>query len=176
MKRSPIGVLACLLIFLSLAFPAHATTVVPLSLDDLIDLSDVIVHVRVGQVRIVQGDQAPMRVTDLEVLESFHGSQSGEILQLWQRGDGYLIVTGDPWLEPGQEGIAFLRRVQGRIYLTALAQSFWWIDDSGQPMASRNLRGLTFVALGEPRVVPPNRIRWAVLREMVIDACMGVSR
>jgi hypothetical protein len=155
---------------------AQATTVLPLSLDDLTDRSDVVAHVQVQQVSVMRRDGVPFRVTELLVVEAFMGAQRGEVLELWQRGDGRIIVIGDPLLESGQEGLAYLRRVEGRIYLTALAQSFWFIEGQGeQSMARRDLSELAILPLGEPTVMPPNRLLWAELREMVLDACMGVT-
>ncbi len=156
--------------------PARATTVLPLSLEDLVERSDVIAHVRIGEVRIVQRTRTSFRVTTLHVLEGFDGVGPGQTLELWQRGDGNTFVIGDPWLEPGEEGLAFLRRVDGVIYLTALAQSFWWIEGQGdEATARRDLRGLEIVPLGAPRVTPPNRSTWDRLRQMVLDSLMGVQ-
>jgi len=156
---------------------AHATTMLPLSLDDLVDRSDVVAHVRVGDVRIVQRADAPFRATELVVVEAFQGARRGDVLELWQRGDGRVFVVGDPMLEPGQEGLAFLRRVDGRIYLTALAQSFWWIDrQSGEATVRRDLRSINMVLINAPRVLPPDSGTWANLRELVLDAVTGVSR
>jgi len=175
MRVHPVALFVACMILAS-STPGHATTVLPMSLEDLVDRSEVVAHVRVGQVRILQQDNVPFRVTELEVIEAFQGARRGEVLELWQRGDGQIFVVGDPFLEEGQEGLAFLRRVEGRVYLTALAQSFWWIDGQGvQAVARRDLDDLAIVPLGEPRVMPPNRLRWAELRELVIDACLGVT-
>lgn len=168
-----IALVAALLLAASVA---RATTMLPMSLEDLVDRSDVIAHVRVGAVHVEQRSESPFRVTDLTVLESYQGAQSGDVLRIWQRGDGNIFVIGDPMLEPGEEGLVFLRRVDGRYYLTALAQSFWWIrEQSGALIAERDIRQVTLVPLGEPRSLPPNRVSWSRLREMVLDVCMGVQ-
>jgi hypothetical protein len=167
--------LVAVAIVLAVAMPAAATTMLPMSLDDLVGHSDVVAHVRVGQTRIVQGRGAPFRVTELVVVEAFLGARPGETLELWQRGDGVLFVVGDPMLEEGQEGLAFLRRDGDRVYLTALAQSFWWIDGQGDlTVARRELGGISILAAGEARTMPPDLARWSELRQMVLDACLGV--
>jgi hypothetical protein len=155
---------------------ASATTMLPMSLADLVDRSDVVAHVAVGQIRVVQGEGAPFRVTDLVVVDAFQGARRGDVLELWQRGDGVLFVVGDPMLEEGQEGLAFLRRVDGRFYLTALAQAFWWIDgQGGGALARRDLGGIAVLPSGAPRALPPDLVRWGDLRAMVVDACLGVT-
>lgn len=168
--------LAVVVLVLAAATPAAATTMLPMSLDDLVGRSDVVAHVRVGQIRIEQGQGAPFRVTELVVVEAFQGTQRGETLELWQRGDGVLFVVGDPVLEAGQEGVAFLRRAGDRVYLTALAQAFWWIDGQGEPaLARRELGGVSILDAGEPTVMPPDLARWSELRQMILDACLGVT-
>lgn len=175
MRAPPLKLIGVALIF-AVTSQVHATTVLPMSLDDLADRSDVIAHVHVQQVSIVQRDGVPFRVTELLVLEAFMGARRGEVLELWQRGDGRIIVIGDPFLESNQEGLAFFRRVDGRIYLTALAQSFWFIEGQGdQSIARRDLSDLAILPLGEPTVMPANRLPWSELRELVLDVCMGVT-
>lgn len=174
--RAPPLILIGVAFVIATTAQVHATTVLPISLDDLADRSDVVAHVHVQQVSIEQRDGVPFRVTELLVVEAFMGAQRGEVLELWQRGDGRIIVIGDPFLESNQEGLAFFRRVDGRIYLTALAQSFWFIEGEGdQAIAERDLSDLAILPLGEPTVMPPNRLPWADLREMVLDVCMGVT-
>lgn len=168
--------LALVVLTLAVATPAAATTMLPMSLADLVDHSDVVAHVRVGAIRIVQGQGAPFRVTELVVVEGFQGARPGETLELWQRGDGVLFVAGDPMLEEGQEGVVFLRRVGGRLYLTALAQAFWRIDGEGeQALARRELGGVSILPAGEPTEMPPDLARWSALRQMILDVCLGVT-
>lgn len=172
-----VSLLPAALLLLALATPenrARATTVLPLALSDLVERSDVVAHVRVSSVHVVQTAEAPFRVTEIEVIEPFLGTRPGEVFEVWQRGDGYVFVVGDPWLEPGQEGLAFLRQVDGRTYLTALAQSWWRIEDQGgAALARRDLAGLTIVTSDRTVVTPPNQARWADLRQLVLQACQG---
>jgi hypothetical protein len=114
-------------------------------------------------------------VTEIEVVEPFLGARRAEVFELWQRGDGRVFVVGDPWLEPGQEGLAFLRQVDGRTYLTALAQSWWRIEDqAGGAVARRDLSGLVVVTRDRTVMMPPDQTRWAHLRQLVLRACEEV--
>jgi hypothetical protein len=175
MRAPPILFIAVALALVATSH-VHATTVLPISLEDLVDRSDVVARVHVGQVTMVRRDGVPFRVTELTIVEAFMGARRGEVLELWQRGDDRIIVIGDPILEPDQEGLAFLRRVEGRIYLTALAQSFWYIEGQGeQAVAQRDISDLAILPLGEPTVMPPNNLRWIELRDLVLAACMGVT-
>ena len=154
---------------------ARATTVLPLSMADLVQRSDVVAHVRVGAVRVVRTAEAPFRVTEIEVVEPFLGARRAEVFELWQRGDGRVFVVCDPWLEPGQEGLAFLRQVDGRTYLTALAQSWWRIEDqAGGAVARRDISGLVVVTRDRTVMMPPDQNRWTHLRQLVLRACEEV--
>ena len=71
----------------------------------------------------------------------------------------------------------FLRQVEGRTYLTALAQSWWRFEGSGQGrVAARDLSGLEVVPTDPPVTMPPNRAAWSDLRRLVARACEGVAR
>jgi hypothetical protein len=153
-----------------------ATTMLPLSMDDLIGLSDIVAHVRVGEVRFERSPDAPFRVTELRVLESFQGVRQGETLELWQRGDDNTIVVGDPVLQTGQQGVAFLRQNGDRVYLTAMGQSFWWIEGEGTSIvARRDLDGITIVNRSETRLTPPNLLSWDSLRRLILRVRLEVS-
>lgn len=156
--------------------PLMATTVLPLSLTDLLERSDVVARVRVGEVRLFQGERAPYRVTELRVIEGLAGASQGEVIELWQRGNDVVSVVGDPRLNTGDQGLAFLVRHRDRAYLTALAQSFWWLEGQGEELvARRDLSGLSFVAPeGEVRM-PPARIEWERLRQAILDLSLGMS-
>ena len=157
--------------------PALATYVLPLSLEQLAARSDAVAHVRVGQVRVVQTEEAPFRITELEVVEAMTGTSPGERLELWQRGDGYLMVVGDARLRPGDEGLVFLVRRGDRCFLTALAQSWWRLEQEGDArVARRDLQGLRVVVRDDSPAMPPNRLAWDDLRDRVDLAVTGVDR
>jgi len=179
MRRGPaLAGLVVAAALLGSATTAKATVVLPLSLEDLVDRSDIVAHVRVGSVRFESTPEAPFRITDLELVEVFSGNAHvGDVLPLRQRGDGRVIVIGDPWLQGGEEGLVFLRQVEGRTYLTALAQSWWRFEGTGQRrVASRDLSSLEVVPTDPPVSMPPNRAPWADLRRMLERACEGVAR
>lgn len=175
--RSMVGTLA-VAASLGLASSALATTVLPLSLDDLAARSDVVARVRVGPVRVEATPEAPFRVTTLEVVEPLAGSYPGEALALWQRGDGRTRVVGDPLLEPGDEALVFLVRRSGRVYLTALAQAFWRLEagPGAGVVARRDLSGLHLARGGAPVAMAPDVLDWRSLRDLVLRACAGPRR
>jgi hypothetical protein len=163
---------------LGVAGEARATLVLPMSLRSLAERSDVVARVRVGRIRAARTPEAPFRVTELEVLEVFAGDAAeGQVLDLWQRGDGRIFVVGDPWLQGGEEGLVFLVREGSRAYLTALAQSWWRLEGGGQQrVARRDLSGLTIVTAGRPTAMPPDEAPWTLLRDLVRRACGEVAR
>lgn len=154
---------------------ARATTVLPLSLADLIERSDVVSHVRVVSHRVEQAPDAPFTITEVEVVEGFRGAQRGDSFEIRQRGDGYIFVVGDPILEPGQQGLIFLRQVDGQTYLTALAQSWWRFEGQGEElMAERDMSGLHVVRRDETVLTPPNRVPWSRFRQELLQAIAEV--
>jgi len=167
-----------LLVFavLGIGTAVWATTMIPLSMEDLFERSDIVVHVRVGEIRFIQEPDAPFHVTQLVVIESFQGARPDETLELWQRGDDHTIVIGDPILQTGQQGVAFLRQEGDRVYLTALGQSFWWLEGEGTSVvARRDLTGINMLTLGETRLTPPDIAPWASLRQLIMRARLEVG-
>ncbi len=170
-----VSLLPATMLFLMLATRgAGATTALPLTLADLVRLSDTVAHVRVLSVRTEGTSGTSFRVTEVEVLEDFAGARPGERFDIWQRGGPGSLVMGDPFLNAGQQGLVFLRHVNGRTYLTALAQSWWRIDGDGDDtMARRDLSGLTIVHHGQRTPLPPDELRWSELRDRVARECQG---
>ena len=154
--------------------PARATTVLPLAMADLVERSDTAVRVSVVSVRFVVQGVTPFRVTEVRVLEPLYNARAGEVFEVWQRGDGVVVVLGDPWLEPGDEGLAFLIQQEDRFYLTALAQSWWRLDESGPGvdadarMARRDLAGLTIFRRPDSPALASNALSWGGLRDEVL--------
>ncbi len=120
----------------------HGSVVRALNLDQLIGLSDLVVEGRVG-IGHQSNDSPrgrPQTDTTIQIVEVLHGEpilDGGGVLQIRQiRGlvDGKLVsVVGDPVLKLGDHVILMLRHVAGRYYLTALAQSVFWIHSSVTP-------------------------------------------
>ena len=131
--------------------PGEATVVVPLSRAELVQRSTLVVHATVvSRSTAWNADHSRMlTTTHLNVLAYLSGT-GGTTLLLEQFGgaiDGLASrVEGDAALEPGQEGVFFLRVVDGRAYLTALAQSVYYVTRTPgrAALVRRDLGGLSF--------------------------------
>jgi len=170
---------ATLLVALSIPGVAAGTVVIRLSLRQLAERSDAVAYVRVGDAQSRQGDNTPFRVTELRVLEALRGANEGEVLDLWQRGDRTTSVVGDGVLERGDEGLVFLvRRGPSRVYLTALAQSFWRRSQGrdGAAVAVRDLSGLHLITRDRSEVRAPDVAAWEDLRDRVASICRELGR
>ncbi len=142
---------------------AHATVVVPLSLAEQVDRSDLIVRATVGarHSAYVPERGAILTWTTLQVTEVLKG-QSPRTLTLRQMGgsaDGMVQrVPGDAELATGQDVVLFLHREGDTVFLLALAQSCYVVDAS-QGTVRRDLSDLTYAVLGQngtQLVAPPS--------------------
>ncbi len=144
-----------LALVLTTAGLAHATVVVPLSVEQQVAQADLVVRARVVamQSAFVPERGAILTYTELSVTDVMKG-QAPATLVLRQMGgtaDGQtMLVPGDAHLTTGDDVILFLRRDPSggdNVFLLSLAQSAWFV--SGQ-RASRDLSQLTFAVLGGP--------------------------
>lgn len=133
---------------------AHATVVVPLSLEEQVIQSDLVVRARVGTSRsaFVPERGAILTWTELEVTDVLKG-QAPSTLVLRQMGgtaDGQtMYVPGDAHLVTGDDVVLVLRHdPEGseNVFLLSLAQSAWFVN-GGQ--AQRDLTQLTYAILGQ---------------------------
>lgn len=112
--RALFGALA---LSLSLAAPASATVMVELSLDELIQQADVIVHGTVTEsavrVEMRDGSLEPQTLTTIRVHEWIAGA-GGETVQLRELGGswqgGGVHYDGTPEYQRGEEVVVFLER------------------------------------------------------------------
>jgi hypothetical protein len=130
---------------------AQATVVVPLSRQEMVDRSDLVVRATVlAQQSFWNGDHSQILThTRLRVDAWLKGSGSQELVleQLGGSVDGLESrVAGDGWLSVGQQAVLFLRAQNGLVYLTSLAQSVYFIDaaPSGRLTVRRDLTQLSF--------------------------------
>lgn len=69
------------------AFPSSATIVVLHSLEEMSQRSEVIVHARVADQRVVrQADVGIVTLTDIEVIDGIKGAKAGDVLTIYQVG------------------------------------------------------------------------------------------
>lgn len=153
--RRRIGVVGAMMLAatLSLAMPAvsQATVVVPLSREELTAQSDFVVRATVLSRRSGWNDDHSQIVTwtRLRVTEYLKGSGAQELVvrQFGGQVDGLESeIPGDARLVAGQHAVLFLRRGEGVVFLTALAQSVYFVSvgTDGNPVVRRELSGLSF--------------------------------
>lgn len=153
--RRRIGALGAMMLAatLALATPAvsEATVVVPLTREELTAQSDFVVRATVLSRRSAWNEDHSqiMTWTRLRVTEYLKGSGSIELTvrQIGGAVDGMESeVPGDGRLVVGQHAVLFLRRGEGVVFLTALAQSVFTVTVSpnGDAVVRRELSGLTF--------------------------------
>jgi hypothetical protein len=138
---------------LSVAVPreAQATVVVPLSREELAAQSDFVVRATVLSRRSAWNDDHTqiMSWTRVRVSEYLKGGGAQELVirQIGGEVDGIAsAIPGDGRLVVGQHAVLFLRRGEGVVFLTALAQSVFYVamTPEGAPVVRRELGGLTF--------------------------------
>lgn len=150
-RRSALATAAFATLGALLAAPraARATVVVPLGRADLVNRSDLVVRATVlDQQSDWNADRSQIvTLTRLRVAGYLKGAGPAELV-LRQFGGtvGQLAsrVAGDARLEPGQDVFLFLRRGEGVVFLTALAQAAYYVQPSSPPRVRRDLSGLTF--------------------------------
>ena len=138
---------------------AEASVVRALSVAQQVALSDAVVEGRVGVAEAHhEPGSPPFTDVPIHVEQVLHARVAvPEVVWLRQRRgvvEGRRItVVGDAVLQPGEHVVVFLRQVQGRWYLTSLAQSVFWLDGAfGPGSAEQRLGGLT--RLGEDGATP----------------------
>lgn len=164
---------------------ARATVMVEVSLEEMIQEAEVIVHGRVVRsdvrVAIDDGQMVPHTFTTIEVTEWLAG-EGGETVQLRELGGTFHGVThhiaGTPSYAIGDEVVVFLeRREDGRRDLRtfAMAQGKFVVQHQleGPPMIARDLEGVSFYRWGQGQqdVVEPGP-----QARMPLDAFLGYVR
>jgi hypothetical protein len=166
---------------------AHATIVVEQSRAQLVASADLIVRATVvGQQSTWSEDGTQIvTLTRLRVARYLKGQGAGE-LTLRQFGGriGTLAsrVAGDARFEPGQDVVLFLRQGAGVVYLTALAQSAYFVVPSatGASFVHRDLTDTTFAVLraGQYALTEPTREPVETVDHLLADlaAAVGAGR
>jgi hypothetical protein len=130
---------------------ASAAVVVPLSREALVQGSDLVVRAAVvGRKSAWSADGTRILTwTTLRVEEYLKGSGATEITLRQYGGEVGGVtseVAGDARLTPGDRAVLFLRRGDGVVFLSALAQAAYRITAKadGVAMVERDLSGLAF--------------------------------
>jgi hypothetical protein len=124
---------------LSTATEARATVVVLHSLEEMSRRADVVVHARVGDVRVVEREGHIATVVDIEVIDGWKGAKAGDLTRVYQLG-GVLgarreLVVGVHTWQVGEEIVLFAMRYQDGLISYGIGVGKRVIDrSSGEPM------------------------------------------
>jgi len=162
MKRTATALGLALSLFVTI--PAEATVAVQVDRAQLVEMSDLVVRATVlgATSRWNEDHTQIITLTRLAVTQYVKGEGPTELVlrQFGGEVDGLVSrVPGDARLETGADVVLCLRRGAGVVYLTAMAQSVWYIDaqvSSGvAPEVHRDLSGLTLARMqgGRLRVI-----------------------
>lgn len=161
-KRAALG--AALVFSTFLSSPAEATVAIQLDRPQLVAMSDLVVRATVGNAssRWNEDHSQILTLTRLTVTQYVQGDGPAELVlrQFGGELDGLVSrIAGDAHLEPGQDVVLCLRRGAGVVYLTAMAQSAWFVtaQPGVEPVATRDLSGLTLARMvnGRMQIIEP---------------------
>lgn len=143
--------------------PAEATVAIQLDRAQLVEMSDLVVRATVSDVRSTWSEDRAriVSLTRLRVNQYLKGGGESELVlrQFGGEVDGLVSrISGEAYLTPGQEVVLCLRRGAGVVYLTAMAQSAWYVAAQAPgvaPEVHRDLSGLTLARMqgGQVRVI-----------------------
>lgn len=176
------AVLACSMF---LAAPADATVVVQVDRAQLVGMSDLVVRATVGNAQTRWSDDHAriLTYTRLTVTQYLKGAGPAELVlrQMGGEIDGLVSrIAGDAHLTPGQEVVLCLRQGDGVVFLTAMAQSAWYVtaQPGATPVASRDLSGLTFARMvdGRMTLVEPTATEGAESLPRLLQSLAAASR
>ena len=176
------AVLACSMF---LAAPADATVVVQVDRAQLVGMSDLVVRATVGNAQTRWSDDHAriLTYTRLTVTQYLKGTGPTELVlrQMGGEIDGLVSrIAGDAHLTPGQDVVLCLRQGDGVVFLTAMAQSAWYVtaQPGATPVASRDLSGLTFARMidGRMTLVEPTTTEGAESLPRLLQRPAAVSR
>lgn len=124
------------LLFALSAAPAHATLLIPIEFRELVNVSSVIVHGRVVDVRPAWGDGRRSIETWLtvDVTEYMKGSLGATLtvrVPGGQIGRYRTVFVGAPAFHDGDEVVLFLRSFNGRISIVGLSQGAFRVLSDG---------------------------------------------
>ncbi len=161
-KRAAVGLALSALMLLT--SPAEATVAVELDRTQLVEMSDLVVRATVSAAsyRWNEDHSQILTLTRLSVTQYIKGNGPSELVlrQFGGQIDGLVShIAGDARLEPGQDVVLCLRRGAGVVYLTAMAQSAWFVTpvQGADPVATRDLTGLTLTRFvnGRMQLIEP---------------------
>lgn len=170
------------LVALLVAGGAHASVAVQYSFTELVGVADEIVHARVVQQESVWDEQTIVTRVELEIIDCLAGPHApGDHITVIRHGgrigDLAMVVPGAATFADAEEVVLFLESSPTRRqpFVVGLAQGKFSVVrelDSGVPMVTRDLTGLTLVgstgelvespaAAAPPEPVVIDRVYWS---------------
>jgi hypothetical protein len=136
------GRAAGLTVALLAALPAQATTLLELDVEALTQLSDVVVHARVGRVTARWSDDGARIFTEVELvpLETWKGTTAGPLLATQPGGVvGHVgqRVEGVARFTPGEEVVVFLEARGPRFTVAGLSQGRFALEHAPEGLVAR---------------------------------------
>lgn len=179
--RSLRAVVMCLALAMGPA--AHATSMVQVDVVEQALDSTAVVFAEVVSADPSVTPQRSYVDTQVRVLSLLTG-EAPSVLNIRQVGGTHggrtVFVPGDGRLIPGERVVAFIRRVDGRWYLTAMAQSVWHVEGTGRDaQVHRDFDGVAFYERGPdgsvqtPSQSLPEYATYGELVDAVRDLTMG---
>ena len=109
---------ACLVAVSFWAAPANATSIVPLTIEQMTDASDLVVRAEVTQVWVERDERGNLRTrAQLEISQVFKGKGSVDSVLVDQVGgvlhNDFSVVPFAARFSPGEDGVFFLERQSG---------------------------------------------------------------
>jgi hypothetical protein len=128
------------------------TSVAPLTLQELVGLSDLVVHGRVLDVRSYREESRIFTRVEVSVTEAIKGELSSQAVSLELYGglhDGIAtIVIGAPSMCMDEEMVVFLKEKRPGLYhVVSLAEGKFSVvrDGDGPPLVERDLHGIRYM-------------------------------
>ena len=155
-------ILVCVWGLLSWAQPAQATVVMKLNRAQMTNLSNLVVHVRVGTIRTVEERPGALStLIELEVVEAFKGKvQPGSAVTLLQMGGtlGDLVqkVPGTSQFTTGEEVVLFLSSFRDRFVQVGVGLGRFVVKRTERGViASEEFGDVAFASPGKDGVIRP---------------------
>lgn len=157
------------LFFLMVLGQAHATIVRINDLDHMVENSDIIAHVVVGdKSEKVDKDGRPIELSTLEVLEGLKGVKTGQLITLYQLGgsgqQGAFHIAGQSSFRLGEEIVLFGMKYKdmfvtygvglGKFRVVRDGEKTKVVEDIADLMAIKRENGKTEIGAPIPRKYP----------------------
>jgi len=162
--------------------PGATTVVAPLSIQELVDLSDLTIHGTVLSLDTFRDERHIFTRLDVSVTESLFGETPSSVVSVELYGGVHeglaSFVIGAPTIRLGEEVVLFLKAKRPDVYyIVALAEGkFSVVRGGGEPArVERDLQGIRYLDPEGPTIPPTLESLKAVLRAAARSVDEGVK-